>query len=209
LVAWNVDPDAAQDCTLAVVQANRQTNFTIPNSWTSVPFQGFSIESNTDVLDLDDDLTRIHIKEDAFYEIHYDTTIKNVGKARVDARVQKNTLGSEIVDNIPDSTRSYDEPQHEQECGKSFVAWLVAGDYITLQAKRTPPSGGGGNDEQVVPKNEFAVPFSFTVIRLECNSGGNGNGGGLDPEKTLCMDANLADRNCCLNCEDTPETTAP
>jgi len=155
--------------TLASVQARRDSNFTLPalNTWYDVPFNLTDVESNTDSIEHDDVNTeRILIKETGFYVTTYHVNA-NVGTVTHELHARVMIAGTLVLTGSLTVGRNY---QNEYSPNVSTnIAYLTAGDYVTLQVFRTTA-------------NEVIHETVLTIVKLDGIKGEKGDKG--DPGDT-------------------------
>lgn len=115
---------------LASVQTRNTSDFSIPSSYATVPFDVIDIENESSIISADTSSNRINIHEDGFYRIYYNYNINpSSGTVRVDGRVLLN--GTTQINGSYSYVEVYGGETHEL-C-QSCIVELSEGDYIEYQ----------------------------------------------------------------------------
>lgn len=168
---------------LAALQLRRTTTFSFSNNtWTSVPFTTQDLQNAPSVLTVDNAFPeRALILEDGLYLTTYRVNHNDSGSTHaLESRLGKN--GTEVVAGSEMTGSNYQNEYVPNTA--TTVAYLNAGDYITLDVQRS-------NNNQV-----FGDTL-LTIIKLEQSSGISGNEASANPviqlkDNTGNIDVNTA-----------------
>lgn len=145
---------------MSAVQVRRTSDFTMAatNTWYDIPLDTTDTETNTSAIMHDDTNTdNINIFENGLYRITYHADSNDSGVTHeLHSRVRVND--TQVLNGSLLINRDY---QNEHiPSSASFLAQLIAGDFITLQAQRTTAN---------LVVNETTV----TVVKLETGAQGS------------------------------------
>ncbi|NCP67278.1 hypothetical protein GW756_02545 [bacterium] len=147
-----------------VVQARRTTSFTLTTTYTDVALDVTDLENDATTLDHDDVLRdRIDIGADAMYQIIYGYTAGGTATGTHEARARVRVNDTTVLTGSESVNRNY---QGEfSTTSASFLAYLTAGDFISLQLFRN----------NVVDATQDEIFFS--IVKLEGIKGDKGDPG--------------------------------
>jgi hypothetical protein len=151
------------------LQLRRTTDYNFQTAWNDVTFDTTDIENNSSILEHDDANTdRILIKESGHYKITYTMPVEPDSTTTFEGRFMVNDATQ-----IDGSWMHVRDGNDKDEMSNDFIAYLTAGEYITLQLKASTSDGDAKADIVV------------TVIRLRGTRGADGAQGPAGSGSTL------------------------
>lgn len=152
----------------AIVQARRTTTLAFPAAWADVTFDTTDEETDAAVLDhqLGTNDDRILVGETGNYRISYELTSSQVGADAMEARLRVND--TTVIPGSPDEwgpTHTGAGGNHSARLGRTILATLTSGDFLSLQIQNTDTGG------------TMVAGAIFTVTRLTGKTGPKGDPG--------------------------------